>query len=110
MPTNSATSTTMPLEVKVYLKSVMMEAGLDKADAILQDMMMDDLYERFQHHIILTFAKHLQDDEMETFSRLAALDYGHAITFVKEKKPEMSEILLTAMGEFRSIFLKQKQT
>jgi hypothetical protein len=98
----------MPVEVKSFLESLLDEAKLEKTDPILKEMMLGDLFERFQHHIILTLAKHLTDDQMETYAKMAAVSQTEAIKFVQEVRPDTPQILFDAMGEFRKIFLKQK--
>jgi hypothetical protein len=98
----------MPVEVDVFLNNLLTEAKLDKSNPALKQMMLEDLYTRFDHHITLTIAKHLESDDIETFAKLSALDQDQATLFLQEKSPEMPQILLEAIEGFKQMFLKQK--
>lgn len=98
----------MPIEVDVFLNNLLTEAKLDNADLALKQMMLEDLYTRFEHHITLTMAKHLESNDIETFAKLSALNQEQALLFIQEKLPLLPQILLEAIEEFKQMFLKQK--
>lgn len=93
-------------EIQDFLQDLIVEAGLGQTDPALKASMLTDLSERLNAQLALTLAKHLNEAQLETFSRLAAVDGAQAAAFLKDINPEFPKLLLDALAEFRQVFLK----
>lgn len=96
-------------EIQNFLGELLAKAGLEKAVPEIKAMMLSDLSERLSSQLMLTFAKHLNEKDLNTFSRLAAVDGAQAAAFVKDVCPEMPKYIGEALEEFAQVFLEEKK-
>lgn len=97
-------------EIQEFLEKLIKDAGLSKADPVLKTMMLDDLSARLDKQLFFAFAKALSEQEMENFMRLAGVDQAQALAYLKDIKPEMPQVVLEALAEFRTIFLEEEKS
>jgi len=101
-------SVLIPAELEQFLNDLIIDSGLEKTEPALKEMMLTDLTDRLNTQLSFTLAQNLNEQELETFEKLAAVDQSQAIAYLTDIKPQMQQIILDALAEFRKTFLEEK--
>lgn len=94
-------------EIQKFLDELLDQGGMKKADPILKEMMLDDLNDRLSKFLFMTLAKELNDQELDTFVRLAEVDQAQGLSYLQDIRPQLPKFMLNALEEFRQIFLQK---
>jgi hypothetical protein len=100
-----STQVPMPVELRKFLEELLLEAKIDNPDPALKEMMLEDLYQRLQVRFMQVLAEHLEAEDLEAYTELAAEDQAKAMEFLRSKNNKLPEYFLQAMQEFRQTFL-----
>jgi len=97
-------------EIQEFLDKLLNDGGMEKADPILREMMISDLSNRLDKFLFMTVAKELNEQELDTYTRLAGLDQAQALAYLKDVRPQMPQVFLKALNEFREMFLQEPRS
>lgn len=97
--------TQQPEEIRIFFEDLLKDAGVEPESPELKAMMVEDLQQRLQTRFMQILAENLSAEDLETFSTLAEQDPLQANNFLMSKVPNVPQLFLQAMAEFREIYL-----
>ncbi len=98
----------MPPEIRQFLEDMLKDADAMPEAEELKEMMLSDLYTRLQAKLFLLLADKLEEDQLETYSRLSTLDPAQGNAYLDDVLPNYRQLFLQTLAEFRGVFLGKK--
>lgn len=97
----------IPDDVKIFLESILMDAGMTTLDAQGKDDMIRELYTRLDSYLVNTIVDNMPEDALDEFTKIneTSKDREEIEKFIKEKVPNSEEIFARAFLEFRDLYL-----
>lgn len=92
-------------EVHLFLQDLLAEKGIQVDEETERDMIAQ-LHDRLQALFMQVVVSELDEQGMETFERLAGEGEQALQGFLAEKIPNINELFMRAMAEFRRAFLQ----
>ena len=97
----------IPPEIRAFLQSVLNDANMHPVDDVMQEAMIQEMFERLDKMVALKMVEELSDENLEEFTKLneEKKTKEEVDQFFKEKVPNARDIFAKAFVEFRDIYL-----
>ena len=97
----------IPPDMKVYIESLLNDAGMTELDDTLRNEMVQEIFIRLDKYITSVIIENMKPEDVELFIKMN--DEGKSQeemqTFIKEKIPNAQEVMTNAFINFRELYL-----
>lgn len=103
----SSTIDQVPAEIRIFLESILQDAGIRDLDDKTHEQMLQELFKRLDNYILLSISDNLPADKLEIFTRMAEnkASAEQMKTYLQENIPDSTQIFAQAMLDFRDYYL-----
>ncbi|OGE31693.1 hypothetical protein A2631_00925 [Candidatus Daviesbacteria bacterium RIFCSPHIGHO2_01_FULL_44_29] len=97
----------LPQEVRVFLESIIEDAGIATLEGQMRDDLIEELYTRLDTFILSRIVEKLTPDQLKVFTKMAedGKSRQELEEYLKENIPNAVESFAEAMMEFRELYL-----
>lgn len=97
----------IPQEIRVFLESLLNDAGMTNLDKDMHEDMLKELFVRLDSFMLTTIVEGLPAEKLEEFTKMAESGKDRAMLeqYLKANIPNATEVFGRAMLEFRDIYL-----
>lgn len=105
--TQNNTATQIPEDVKVFLESLLMDAGMTTLDEKGRETMIAELYQRLDNFLASVIIEKMPPEKLESFIQMneKAASQEEIENFIKENIPNAENMFAEAFAEFRDLYL-----
>ncbi|MCA9372345.1 hypothetical protein KC726_05635 [Candidatus Woesebacteria bacterium] len=104
---NNQKTLAIPGPIKLFLESLIDDAGVDIVDAVMKEEMVKELFARLDSYIATQIVAALPDDKLEGFMDLnkKQATQQEIEQYLKDNISNYSEVITNTMIDFRDIYL-----
>ncbi|MFT5179627.1 MAG: hypothetical protein ACI9GH_000344 [Candidatus Paceibacteria bacterium] len=97
----------MEYATKDFLNKLLIEKGVEGVPEDVRNQMVEDLESRLEKMIDATILNNIPEGDLEEFEKkLDSSDENEMQSFIKEKIPNLDEVLAGVFLKFRKIYLE----
>ncbi|RJQ27443.1 hypothetical protein C4577_01275 [Candidatus Parcubacteria bacterium] len=100
----------IPVDIKLFLESLIEDAGLMNNTDLMKETVLQELYERFDKYMLSKIVESLPQEKLEEFTKMAEENKNmeELNSYLKANIPDAEAIFAQSMLDFRSLYLGEK--
>lgn len=97
----------IPAEVRSFLEGILQDANMQSLDDAMREEMISELFARLDSYMTSVIIDNLPPEQLEEFTKMSEEKKSREEieAFLKEKVPNVQEILTKAFMDFREMYL-----